>query len=56
MCPVAPGQPCIVVRGISDHGDNRKDDRFHGVAAKGAAVVAVDFIRNGLRLLPTPGP
>ena len=48
-------QPCIVVRGISDHGDNRKDDRFHGVAAKGAAVVAVDFIRNGLRLLPTPG-
>lgn len=44
------GQPCLVIRGISDHGDNRKDDRFHDVAAKGAAVVAVDFIRNGLRL------
>lgn len=38
----------MVVRGISDYGDEKKDDRFHALAAKAAAVVAVDFIRNGL--------
>jgi nucleoside phosphorylase len=44
------GKPFMVIRGISDHGDEKKDDRFHAIAAKGAAVVAVDFIRHGLRL------
>ena len=38
------GIPFVVVRGISDFGDERKDDRFHELAAKAAAVVARDFI------------
>lgn len=46
--------PCLVVRGISDFGDTLKDDAFHSYAAKRVAVVAVDFLRNGLdfALLP----
>ena len=40
----------LVVRGISDHGDEHKSDGFHELAAMGAAVVAVDFIQHGLRL------
>lgn len=38
------GTPYLVVRGISDFGDERKDDRFHELAARAAAVVARDFI------------
>lgn len=40
----------LVVRGISDFGDSVKDDRFHEIAAKGAAIIAVDFIREGLAI------
>lgn len=40
--------PYVVVRGISDFGDERKDDRFHELAAKAAALVARDFILRGL--------
>lgn len=42
------GAHYLIVRGISDFGDERKDDRFHAIAAKVAVVVAVDFIRHGL--------
>jgi nucleoside phosphorylase len=38
----------LVIRGISDFGDEKKDNRFHVPAAKAAAIVAVDFIRHGL--------
>jgi nucleoside phosphorylase len=44
------GASFLVVRGISDFGDGSKDDRFHNIAAKGAAVIAVDLIREGLHL------
>lgn len=40
----------LIVRGISDFGDGLKDDRFHEIAAKGAATVAVDLLREGLHL------
>ena len=44
------GVPFLVVRGISDFGDARKDDHFHRLAATGAAIVSVDFIREALWL------
>jgi nucleoside phosphorylase len=44
------GASFLVVRGISDFGDGSKDDRFHDIAAKGAAIIAVDFLREGLHL------
>lgn len=50
---VQAGVHYVVVRGISDFGDEEKDDRFHSLAAKAAAVVAVDFIRHGLGNLYT---
>lgn len=40
----------VMIRGISDFGDSTKDDRFHELAAKAAAAVAVDYIANGLTL------
>lgn len=53
----------LVIRGISDFGDELKDDRFHTFAAQMAAVVLVDFIKYGLdirvpsdRLEPTSQP
>jgi nucleoside phosphorylase len=42
--------PWLVVRGISDFGDELKDDRFHGFAARAAAAVLVDFVAWGLDL------
>jgi nucleoside phosphorylase len=45
--------PWLVVRGISDFGDEFKDDAFHGFAARAAAAVMVDFLGWGLNL---PGP
>jgi nucleoside phosphorylase len=42
--------PWLVVRGISDFGDELKDDRFHHFAALAAAVVLVDFLAHGLAL------
>ena len=44
------GASFLVVRGISDFGDGAKDDRFHNIAAEGAAIIAVDFLREGLHL------
>jgi len=46
------GVPHVIVRGISDYGDSAKGDDFHGRAAKAAAIVAVDFVRNGLAARP----
>ena len=40
----------LIVRGISDFGDGDKDDRFHLAASAGAAIVAVDFVREALNL------
>lgn len=44
------GASFLVVRGISDFGDGAKDDRFHDIAARGAAIIAVDLLREGLHL------
>lgn len=38
----------LVVRGVSDFGDELKSDEFHEFAATAAAVVAQDFVKNGL--------
>jgi nucleoside phosphorylase len=42
--------PWLVVRGISDFGDNLKDDRFHLFSAAAATAVTVDFLRRGLHV------
>ncbi|UQA56906.1 5'-methylthioadenosine/S-adenosylhomocysteine nucleosidase [Polyangium aurulentum] len=42
--------PWLVIRGISDFGDDSKDDRFHDLAARAAAAVMVHFIEHGLNL------
>jgi len=49
--------PWLVIRGISDFGDELKDDRFHGVASCAAAAVLHDFVAHGLDLgtASTPG-
>lgn len=39
--------PVLVVRGISDFGDDKKDDLFHRVASDAAAIVVVDYIIHG---------
>jgi nucleoside phosphorylase len=44
------GVPWLVIRGISDFGDEFKSDEFHIFAARTAAVVLSDFIQNGLHL------
>jgi nucleoside phosphorylase len=46
-----PGNvPWLVIRGISDFGDELKDDQFHGFAARAAAAVLADFVGWGLDL------
>ena len=40
----------LVIRGISDFGDNFKDDRFHKFASQTAAAVLADFLIYGLDL------
>jgi hypothetical protein len=42
--------PWLVIRGISDFGDELKDDRFHHFASCAAAAVLHDFIAHGLDL------
>jgi nucleoside phosphorylase len=44
------GKPVLMVRGISDFGDSKKDNRFHHLAAKAAAAVTVDYIAHGMTL------
>lgn len=47
--------PWLVIRGISDFGDELKDDRFHAFASCAAAAVLHDFLAHGLDLGPAPG-
>jgi hypothetical protein len=42
--------PWMVIRGISDFGDELKDDRFHELAACAASAVVHDFVTHGLDL------
>lgn len=44
------GKPVLMIRGISDFGDSKKDNRFHLLAAKAAAAVTVDYIAHGMTL------
>jgi len=44
------GKPVLMVRGISDFGDSKKENGFHLLAAKAAAIVTVDYIANGMTL------
>jgi nucleoside phosphorylase len=44
------GVPWLILRGISDFGDELKDDRFHDFAARAAAAVLADFLAHGLDL------
>jgi nucleoside phosphorylase len=46
--------PWLVVRGISDFGDELKDDSFHEFASLAAAAVLTDFIQYGLDLGGVP--
>ncbi|WP_224249771.1 5'-methylthioadenosine/S-adenosylhomocysteine nucleosidase family protein [Hyalangium gracile] len=50
------GAPWLVIRGISDFGDEFKDDRFHEFASRAASVVMADFIEHGLELEKRRGP
>jgi hypothetical protein len=47
---IARADAWLVVRGISDFGDDLKDDRFHDFAARAAATVVVDFLAHGPEL------
>lgn len=42
------GVAALVIRGISDFGDSTKDNQFHELAAKAAAIVAADMVAYGL--------
>lgn len=42
--------PWLVIRGISDFGDDLKDDRFQAFASQAAAAVLRDFLAHGLEL------
>lgn len=42
--------PWLVIRGISDFGDELKSDAFHDFASRSAAAVMADFIAHGLDL------
>lgn len=53
-CRVA-GVPWLAIRGISDFGDDFKDDRFHKFASETAGVVLQDFLEHGLDLGPPVG-
>jgi nucleoside phosphorylase len=44
------GIPWLAIRGISDFGDELKDDRFHELASRAVAAVMADFIEHGLEL------
>jgi hypothetical protein len=48
--------PWLVIRGISDFGDELKDDRFHGFASCAAAAVLHDFVAHGLDLGTASSP
>jgi nucleoside phosphorylase len=49
--------PCVVIRGISDYADNRKNDLYQGYAAVTAAACAKELLsiipRNGVAVTST---
>jgi nucleoside phosphorylase len=47
---VQANTPWFVIRGVSDFGDELKNDAFHGFASCSAAAVLADFIAHGLDL------
>ena len=40
--------PSLIVRGISDFGDTKKDSTFHDLASRAAAIVASDLVVFGM--------
>lgn len=40
--------PSLIVRGISDFGDAKKDNAFHDLASRAAAIVAADLVVFGI--------
>jgi nucleoside phosphorylase len=40
--------PSLIVRGISDFGDMKKDNTFHDLASRAAAIVAADLVVFGM--------
>ena len=40
--------PMTIIRGISDFGDPLKDNSFHQISAKAAALVAYDYVKFGI--------
>lgn len=42
------GTPSLVIRGISDFGDDKKDNSFHDLASRAAAIVAADMVAFGM--------
>lgn len=40
--------PSLIVRGISDFGDSKKDNTFHDLASRAAAIVAADLVVFGM--------
>lgn len=40
--------PSLVIRGISDFGDEKKDNSFHDLASRAAAIVAADMVAFGV--------
>lgn len=48
--------PWLVIRGISDFGDEFKNDDFHVFASKAAAAVLVDFLVHGIDVGPPEPP
>lgn len=46
-----PGHvPWLIIRGISDFGDELKSDAFHDLASRCAATVLVDYLQHGFAL------
>lgn len=46
----------LVIRGISDFGDEFKDDSFHRFASYAAATVLIDFLTYGLSIADAAAP
>ena len=40
--------PSLIIRGISDFGDTKKDNTFHDLASRAAAIVAADLVVFGM--------
>jgi nucleoside phosphorylase/uncharacterized tellurite resistance protein B-like protein len=47
------GVPFVVAKGVSDYGDEFKDDRYRSFAARAAAECLLSFLRQSVDLLPS---